>query len=111
MKACASCHEAHDPRTPETPKECSACHAEIARTKSVSHHVYVTCVKCHETPEDHKISPRVYRPNKPVSREFCGSCHAKGADASKDILRIDMETHGERYVCWQCHYPHLPEAR
>lgn len=111
MKACISCHDAHDPKPPSTPKECEACHAEIARTKALSHHVYLSCARCHETPEGHKISPRDYRPKKPVSRELCGECHGKDVSSSKDIPRIDMETHGESYVCWQCHYPHLPEVR
>ena len=29
--------------------------------------------------------------------------------SDKEIPRVDMATHGERYVCWQCHYPHSPE--
>lgn len=111
MKACISCHDAHDPKPADAPKECGACHAEIARTMSVSHHFTLTCTRCHETPEEHKIQPRNYHPEKPTTREFCGSCHAKNAPAPKDISRIDLMTHEERYVCWQCHYPHLPEAK
>lgn len=111
FKPCITCHNPHDPRPPETPKKCDACHADIARTKSLSHHVYIPCTRCHETPEQHKVRPREFRPGKPKTREFCGGCHAKDADSPKEIPRIDMATHGERYVCWQCHYPHLPEAR
>lgn len=111
MKPCISCHDPHDPEPPDAPKECSACHAEIARTKSLSHHVYVPCTRCHEASEEHKLNPRRALPSKPASREFCGSCHAKGAPSEKGIPRIDMESHYIRYVCWQCHYPHLPEAR
>ena len=33
------------------------------------------------------------------------------SDAAKEIPRVDMFSHGERYMCWQCHYPHLPEVR
>lgn len=110
-KACVSCHNPHDPKPPETPKECEACHATIARTKSLSHHVDVPCVRCHETPEEHKVSPRLVFPGKPSSREFCGGCHARGGSGPAGIPKIDIVTHGERYVCWQCHYPHLPEAR
>lgn len=110
LKACISCHNPHDPKPPETPKECEACHASIARTKSLSHHVEIPCTRCHETPEEHKINPRQILPTKPESRKFCGNCHAKDADSPKGIPRIDLATHGERYVCWQCHYPHLPEA-
>ena len=50
IKPCISCHEPHDPKPPQTPKECDACHAEISRTKSLSHHVYVDCTVCHHTP-------------------------------------------------------------
>ncbi len=58
MSPCIKCHDPHEPTPPETPKECSACHAEIARTKALSHHVYVPCTFCHEVPEKHKLSPR-----------------------------------------------------
>jgi len=111
MKACITCHDPHDPKPPETPKECKACHANIESTKSLSKHMYVDCVQCHQTPEDHKTKPRSVLPDKPKEREFCGTCHAEDAVGDPGIPRIDMTTHGERYVCWQCHYPHLPEAR
>ena len=109
-RACISCHDAHDPKTPEAPKECEACHAEIASTKALSHHIYVSCTRCHETPEEHKVRPRDYHPEKPITRGLCGECHAESAPAQKEIPRVDLATHGERYVCWQCHYPHLPEV-
>jgi hypothetical protein len=111
IKPCISCHDPHDPKPTEVPRDCAACHATIARTKSVSHHVYIPCTRCHEAREEHKISPREYLPSKPSSREFCGGCHARGADASRGIPRVDLADHGQGYVCWQCHYPHLPEAR
>jgi ribosomal protein S27AE len=57
------------------------------------------------------VNPREFLAGKPKARELCGSCHAQDAASPKEIPRIDMATHGERYVCWQCHYPHLPEAR
>lgn len=111
IKPCISCHNPHDPKPPETPKECSACHAEIARSKSISHHAYVPCTRCHQTPEEHKSQPRDHLPSKPKTRAFCGGCHDLNADSPKGIPRIDLATHEDRYVCWQCHYPHLPEAR
>jgi hypothetical protein len=111
MNPCISCHDPHNPEPPETPKECSACHAEIARTKALSHHVYVPCTRCHETTEQHKINPRSALPSKPATREFCGGCHAEDAASEKGIPRINLNTHEIRYMCWQCHYPHLPEAR
>lgn len=111
MKPCISCHNPHNPTPPQTPRECTACHAEIARTKAVSHHVYVPCTRCHQAPEAHKTNPRAHLPSKPSNRAFCGQCHAIGATSEKGIPRIDLDSHYPRYVCWQCHYPHLPEAR
>lgn len=111
MKPCITCHKPHDPVPPETPKECQACHAEIARTKSLSHHVFVECTFCHKTPKEHKILPRQYIPDKPNSREFCGQCHSEDTNSSIEAPNIDISSHGEGYVCWQCHYPHLPEAK
>ncbi|KAA3618926.1 MAG: hypothetical protein DWQ05_06040 [Calditrichaeota bacterium] len=109
MKACISCHDPHNPKS-EKSTECEACHTEIANTKSLSKHVNIACKECHETPDAHKTQPRMFLPGKPVNREFCGRCHAETAPSDKDIPRIEMETHEEAYVCWQCHYPHLPEA-
>jgi DnaJ-class molecular chaperone len=109
LKPCISCHNPHAPEPPHTPEECSACHGQIARTKAVSHHAALPCTRCHETGQQHKISPLTSRPAKPVSRAFCGECHAPDAKSDKGIQRVDMASHGERYVCWQCHYPHSPE--
>jgi hypothetical protein len=110
LKGCISCHDPHEPAPEEPPTECEACHATIARTKALSHHVYVECTHCHTATEEHKLAPRLHRPTKPTRREFCGECHAEGS-APDDAITVDMQTHGEGYVCWQCHYPHLPEAR
>ncbi len=111
LKPCITCHDPHDPVPPETPKECNACHASIARSKESSPHVYLECTDCHDAPEEHRVSPRQYLPGKPSAREFCGGCHDTNADSSAEIPRVDLETHGQPYVCWQCHYPHHPEAR
>jgi ribosomal protein S27AE len=46
-----------------------------------------------------------------MDREFCGKCHAEGASGPGEISRINLHTHNERYMCWDCHYPHHPEAR
>lgn len=112
LKACASCHNPHDPKPPTTPKECSACHGEIARTMAVSHHVQLACTQCHQAPPQHKITPRAAKPSKPQSREFCGKCHGKDSKEKlgKSAPKIDIDEHGEKYVCWQCHYPHSPEV-
>jgi hypothetical protein len=111
IRPCIQCHDPHDPKPPETPRECAACHATIARTKSVSHHAYVDCTTCHETAEEHKVSPRAFIPTKPSGRDFCGGCHGRRADSEPGIPRVDLLEHGANYECWQCHYPHLPEAR
>jgi hypothetical protein len=111
MEPCAACHDPHDPTPPEVPGECSACHGLIARTKSVSHHWSLTCETCHETPEGHRESPRETAARKPTDRTFCGQCHAPEAESSSEIPRVDIATHGGRYPCWQCHYPHDPEGR
>ncbi len=111
LKPCITCHDPHHPEPPHIPKECSACHGEIARTKAVSAHALLQCTQCHNVPTQHKVTPWLVRPSKPTTREFCGTCHAKDARSPKEIPRVDMETHGARYLCWQCHYPHLPEGR
>lgn len=113
LKPCVSCHNPHDPKPPTTPTECQACHAEIARTKAVSPHVMLECTTCHTTPNEHKIKPREIKAEIPTQREFCGTCHGNDSQ-SKDIPKIDLLTHGqngEKYLCWQCHYPHMPEVK
>lgn len=109
MKLCMTCHNPHDPKPPETPHECAACHANIARTKAVSPHVLLACTVCHAAPEQHKISPRAIKPTIPNQRGFCGQCHSKTSTV-KGTPKVDVLTHGEKYLCWQCHYPHMPEA-
>ncbi len=109
LKPCITCHNPHHPEPPTVPKECSACHAQIARTKAVSHHALVSCTTCHKTPRQHRVSPRRVKPTKPDTREFCGKCHREGSKR-KDAPKIDLSTHGERYLCWECHYPHMPGA-
>ncbi|MBI4520140.1 MAG: hypothetical protein HY701_04845 [Gemmatimonadetes bacterium] len=108
---CIGCHDPHQPEPPIVPEECSACHGQISRQKAVSRHVRLPCTTCHATPEEHKTLPRRARPEKPTERAFCGACHAEDAPSPSSIPRIDLQTHGEQYLCWDCHYPHYPEAR
>lgn len=113
LKACVSCHNPHDPTPPSVPKECSACHAQIERTKSLSRHALLECTTCHEATPAHRSSPRTAPPGKPRTREFCGQCHGAGATLAKapvEAPRIDLASHGGRNLCWECHYPHLPEG-
>lgn len=111
VKACKTCHEPHNPVPPETPQQCSACHAEISRVKAISHHANLSCITCHEVPENHKLDPRTILASKPIKREFCGTCHEQESKAEEGIPQIILSEHESRYVCWQCHYPHMPEAR
>jgi len=110
VKACIECHNPHDPTPPQTPEFCTACHAQIARTKAVSYHAPLDCQTCHEAALEHRQNPRAFLPKKPVANEFCGTCHAHGAASAPEIPRVDLATHGGTYLCWQCHYPHHPEA-
>lgn len=110
LKPCISCHNPHDPKPPSTPGECQACHAEIARTKAVSPHVLLECSTCHTVPDQHKITPRLTPASIPSEREFCGKCHGKQS-AYQGTPKVEMGTHGEKYLCWQCHYPHMPEVK
>jgi len=109
LKPCTSCHNPHDPKPPHAPQECQACHGEIARTKALSPHVQLECTTCHNVPAGHKVEPRNVRVTIPADREFCGRCHGTNA-AVKETPKIDLSTHGEKYLCWQCHYPHMPEV-
>ncbi|MBI3682506.1 MAG: hypothetical protein HY235_19165 [Acidobacteria bacterium] len=111
VRPCISCHQPHAPETPREPEACGACHGSIARTHAVSAHALIGCTRCHETDRRHKTTPLLIRPSKPASRAFCAGCHARDAGSPKEIPRVDVTTHGERYVCWQCHYPHFPEAK
>ena len=109
LEPCISCHNPHNPTPPETPHECAACHGEIARTKAVSAHALLDCTVCHVTPKQHKIKPWTIRPSKPMTRDFCGQCHGQDSQ-NKKAPKIDSATHGQKYLCWQCHYPHMPEV-
>lgn len=114
LKACISCHKPHDPVPPTVPRECSACHAQIERTKAVSSHALISCTTCHKAPDRHKSAPRAALPSKPETREFCGTCHGAATaakNAPKEAPKVDVSTHGGRNLCWECHYPHLPEGR
>ncbi len=111
LDPCITCHEPHEPEPPYTPEECSACHGQISRQKAVSHHARLACTVCHEVPEAHKISPREVTPTRPTTRAFCGQCHAsQNPLQGLRAPQIDLTTHNPEYLCWQCHYPHYPEA-
>ena len=109
LKPCVTCHNPHDPKPQTVPQECEACHGEIARTKALSPHVQLDCTTCHGVPEGHRVTPRAVRASIPVARVFCGKCHSNDSQV-KDVPKVDIATHGEKYLCWQCHYPHMPEV-
>ncbi len=106
---CVSCHNPHDPKPKVVPTECGACHGGIERTKALSPHARLACTNCHATPEQHKITPHLARAEKPTNRAFCGKCHAIGSKVA-EAPKVDIDSHEEKYVCWQCHYPHMPEV-
>lgn len=110
VKPCISCHNPHAPDPPEAPGDCGACHTKITRTTVLSPHALLECTQCHTTPAEHRVNPRGWKPSKPSSREDCGKCHNKDVDGDKFIPRINLATHEEGYLCWQCHYPHYPEV-
>jgi len=109
-KSCMTCHNPHSPIAAGAVEECAACHAGIANQKAVSHHVDIACTRCHTVPKEHFAQPRIFAAQKPSSRDVCGACHANAASAA-EIPQVDLATHGGRYLCWDCHYPHFPEAR
>ena len=51
----------------------------------------------------------VVQPTRPTDREFCGTCHADATWEATGVPQVSLSSHGERYLCWQCHYPHFPE--
>jgi hypothetical protein len=106
---CIGCHTPHAPVPPVTPRECGACHGGIAREKAVSPHARLECSTCHDAPAEHRDHPRAYRPTKPTERAVCAACHA-GMPPEGPIPQIDLKTHGQPHLCWQCHYPHYPET-
>ena len=114
-KPCMKCHNPHDPKPPSEIDTCAACHAQIARSKAVSHHNPLACETCHDAAPEHSVKPRAHLPKKPSERAFCGKCHGKNAPQPEGIEqripRVDLADHGGTYLCWQCHYPHFPEAR
>jgi len=112
VQACVTCHDPHAPEPPDGPAECQGCHQAIVRTKAVSHHAKLPCARCHANTEEHRASqhPRELLPDKPRTRALCGECHAS-ADVPREIPRIGLDSHEPKYLCWQCHYPHHPEAK
>jgi hypothetical protein len=110
-KKCVTCHDPHDPKPDEAPTDCGGCHGLIARTKATSTHAQLECTECHQVAEQHFTSPRTALPSKPTSRADCGRCHDTAAtDAAAAKVRVDSASHGRTYVCWECHYAHLPEG-
>lgn len=110
-KACMTCHDPHNPLLPHAPAECSACHRDVASVKMLSHHATLPCTQCHAVTEDHKISPKFSKAQKPVNNDICGECHAKGSTVNKIAPKVNVDLHTGRYLCWDCHYPHYPEAQ
>lgn len=110
-KRCVACHDAHDPVPDEPPKSCDGCHGRIARIKALSAHSQLACTECHQVAEQHLVQPRTALPTKPDAREACAGCHDPAStQPAAARSRVDFGSHGRTYVCWQCHYAHLPEG-
>jgi hypothetical protein len=109
-KPCMSCHDPHAPTTPEAVKECGACHRDIVNQKSVSAHTDLPCSQCHEVPAEHFTQPRVMLAHKPTENAVCGVCHDASGSAAPGTPTVEIQIHSGRYRCWDCHYPHFPEA-
>jgi hypothetical protein len=110
-KKCVSCHDPHDPKPDEPPKECGGCHGRIAGLKALSTHAQVECRECHQVADQHMIEPRSALPTKPLTRDACARCHdTASTDPAAAKARVDFSKHGRTYVCWECHYAHLPEG-
>jgi len=77
------------------------------------HRIEFKCKVCHPAIFQMKSGSNDIDMEKIVFKgEFCGKCHGKNATdkMAKNAPKIDMAEHGEKYVCWQCHYPHSPEV-
>ena len=61
-------------------------------------------------PRGPQDSPRDATPTRPTTRAFCGQCHAGTPPPGLHAPQIDLAAHNPEYLCWQCHYPHYPEA-
>ena len=109
-KPCIECHDPHKPVLPHTPGDCGACHRVIVLQKSVSHHASLECTRCHAVSPEHVSTPRAVQAGKPGSNDLCSECHGQGSAESSGIPQIDVASHAGRYHCWDCHYPHFPEA-
>jgi hypothetical protein len=111
LKPCVSCHRPHDPKPLQPLKKCEACHAKIQSQLSLSNHSDLDCTRCHEVPKQHYMHPREAPTKKMLNRRVCLTCHDKALPNPQSLPTVDGLTHGEKYLCWQCHYPHRPEAR
>ncbi len=110
-KRCVSCHDPHDPTPDEAPQDCGGCHGRIARLEAQSVHSQLACSECHQVAEQHLTEPRSALPGKPSTRDACARCHEPAStDAAAAKSRVDFATHGRTFVCWECHYAHLPEG-
>jgi hypothetical protein len=108
-EACTKCHDAHSPQA-ELIGICAGCHREIANQKSLSHHASLECTRCHGVPAGHSAQPRLVRASKPSHNSLCGGCHDNDEGVALGAPQIDVVEHSGRYHCWDCHYPHFPEA-
>ena len=68
------------------------------------------CATCHQVPKEHSVNPRAFLVGKPKGNESCEKCHSSEGPTASTIPQVASE-HTGRYLCWDCHYPHLPEGK
>ena len=111
-KRCVSCHDPHDPVPPED--------ADGLRRLPRTHRAHQGAVdaraaRLHRVPpvvaEQHMTEPRSAYPTKPRERDVCAAATTRARRMPpRRSSRVDFGSHGRTYVCWECHYAHLPEG-
>ncbi len=88
---------------------CLECHQDIEDAKKTDLHETINCEICHGPGQKHVGSGELSDIAKPVSREFCGSCHEKNAaKRAGTIVQIQLNDHNTGKNCIECHNPHQP---
>lgn len=87
---------------------CVECHEDVGEKLDSDLHAELTCEVCHGPGAAHVLAPDSAVLVKPLSREFCGTCHAKSpARPEKAIKQVDIKEHNpEKNNCTDCHNPH-----
>ena len=88
---------------------CFDCHQDIEDLKSQDVHSEIKCETCHGPGYKHSQDADASEIQKPGTREFCGTCHAKNAaKPTNAIFQVDLKEHNVGKKCIECHNPHQP---